>query len=415
MTQTNTRAEQPKTSRTQSAPKRYAHALIRHFIIFSIFLPAYFSNYNNEYYQDISLTGILAILFTVSIWYKWPLDFKRHKWFVIALSATLLVYNLVCIYSRKHYLELIVHWKPEQRNITIAFIFFLTLLVIKDHLAVISDKVLKWLICSIMADNILALFFHSKDIGRIEFMNLKFYTTPELVTNGAFQWFYHTAAEYALFLLLYMALFMTYRKLFYNIWVYAACQLFLVYCISLTKAPGALLATGFLFGAQLIHYLVKRFPVIKENLMYIAPGVFAFSAFLLAIIFNKNEALNTKFLIWKGSLEVIRDIPQGFGAGFGATIFETNYVSTILIHPENTFLTHMLRHSKPVGIMFLLLFVVLIVFSALRKPNFKTFGIWVALLLMLCVDYTLQIMHLPLVLFLIYCIFFREKEKAVNE
>lgn len=399
---------------TQSAPKRYAHALIRHLILFAVFLPAYYTQYNHEYYQDIFPAGILALLFLINILHKWPLDFKRNSLLSASLAATLLLYNIACFYARKHYTE-IVHWKVDQRNITIAFLFFLALLVIKDYKSVLSDKVMKWIIYAVLIDNFIALIFRAKGVARLEFFNLKFFTTPLAVTNNAFQWFYHTSAEYTLLLLLYMAFFMVYRRFFYNIWVYAACQAFLVYCISLTKAPGALLATGFLFAGHLIHYLFKRFPIVRENLMFIAPAVFAISGFILLMVFNKVEIFNNKFLLWKGSLEVIRDTPQGFGVGFGVTIYETNYLPTIVTHPENTFLVHMLRHSTPVGIMFLLLFVVLVVFSAIRNPNFKTFGIWIAVLLMLCMDFSLQTINLPLVLLLIYCIFFHEKEPAVNK
>lgn len=399
---------------TQNAPKRYAHAYIRHFIIFAVFLPAYFSFYNHEYYQDLFPAGILAFLLIVNILHKWPLSFKRNGIFTLTLGATLLLYNIISIYTRKHYASLIVHWKVDQSYITVAFLFFITLLLLKEQTAILSDKVMKWLIGSVLIDNLIALGFRFKGIGRVHFANLRFHFTPLAETDNAFQWFYHTGAEYALLLLLYMAFFMVYRKLFYNIWVYALCQGLLILCISLTKVPGALLATGFLFGGALLHYLIKRFPVLRENVLFITPIVFALSGLLLITAFRKTEALYNKYLLWKGSLEVIRDNPQGFGVGFGVTLYETNYLSTIHTHAENTFLVHMQRHSTPVGIMFLLLFVVLIVFSIIRKPNFRSFGIWIATLLMLCMDFSLQTMNLPLVLFLIFCIFFRQKESKTN-
>ena len=400
---------------TQSAPKRYAHAYIRHFIIFAIFAPFYFSYYNHGYYQDIFPAGILALLFVINIFHKWRFDLQTNRMFVAVLGSTLLLYNLTSIIARKKYADLHTYWISDQFNITVAFLFLLVLLLVRDRATIVSDKVMQWLKYSIIINNILALITRLRGFERYYMYNLLFIKNELDPETKAFQWYYHTSNEYALLLLLYMAFFLTYRKLFRNIWTYSLSQALLVVLLFLTKAPGAILAGCLLWAFVLFHYVIKRFPVIKENLLYILPLLVVVLGFLFFLVFSKNEVFHERFLMWKGSWEVIRDTPQGWGTTFGVSPYETNYLPAGLVHAHNTFLVHMQRHSNAVGIIYFLLFAVVIVFSALRKPNFKTFGIWLAVLLMLCMDFTLQTLNLPLVLFMIYCIFFREKEPAVNE
>ena len=79
----------------ETSPSRYAHALIRHFIIFSLFIPAFYSQYNNAYYQDIFLGNILATFFMVNILMYWKLDFRQNTLCTILLTLTLLLYNTV--------------------------------------------------------------------------------------------------------------------------------------------------------------------------------------------------------------------------------------------------------------------------------------------------------------------------------
>ena len=413
MTQKTTRAEQPRTSRTQSAPKRYAHSYIRHFILFALFAPFYFSYYNHGYYQDLFPAGILALLFVINIFHKWRLDLQTNRLFAAVLGSALLLYNITSIIARKKYAGLQTYWKTDQFNITVAFLFLLVLLLAKDRLAIVSDKILQLLKYSIIANNIFALITRLSGYQRFYMYNLLFIKNdidPELKT---FNWYYHSPNEYALLLLLYMAFFLTYRKLFRNIWTYSLSQVLLVLMLFLTKAPGAILAGILLWVFVLFHYLLKRFPVIKENLLYILPMLAVALGLLFFLVFTKNELFNERFLMWKGSYEIIRDTPQGWGTTFGVAPYETNYLPAGMVHAHNTFLVHMQRHSNAVGIMYILLFAVVITFSTLRKPNFKTFGIWLAVLFMLFMDFTLQTLNLPLVLFLIYCIFFRENENTL--
>lgn len=397
----------------QSAPKRYAHAYIRHFIIFALFVPAYYSFRDIEYYTEVFPTGILALLFVINAVHKWSFDFRTNKNIILALGGLILLYNLACLYSYKHYPE-VTYWKFNQLNITVAFLFFITLLTLKDYAAIISPKVLILLKYSIVISNTLALTFRLRGYSRFFIHNLTInqgLLNPDTMT---FHWFYHSTGEYVLHLLLYMAFFMIYRKLFRNIWTYTLSQGLLLICLILTNTPGALWAVLFLFGGRLLLYAIRRFPLIRENLLYIAPIPVFLTGLLIVGLFVKNEYFHERYLMWKGSLEIIRDNPQGFGTAFGFAPYETNYLPAGMFHAHNTFLAHMQQYSTFVGIVFALLFLAIIIFSILHRPNVQTFGIWLALLWMLCLDFNLQTMNLPFVLFMIYCIFFRVNIKQTH-
>ncbi len=404
---------QEASPRTQTAPKRYAHAYIRHFIIFALFVPGFYSYYGHDFYQDVFPTGVLALLFTINIIHKWSLDFRRNRALIISLGAAVVLYNLACFYTYRRFADS-HYWKSDQINITIAFLFLLTLLTLKDTAGLLTTKLMRMTLYAIVISNGLALIVRLLGYSRVLCTNLYFRMVPIEEIGGNLHWLQYSTGEYAFLLLLYMAFLMTYRKLFPNVWVYALSQGLLLICLVLTHASGALIAAGFLFGGQLLHYIINRFPVLRENILLIAPVIIAMVGGLIVYLFLREGEFKAKLLLWLGSLEVIRDTPGGFSGAFGITAYETNYLNIATYHPQNTFLTHMLRYSAPVGIMFTLLFVVLIIFSIIRRPNFRTLGIWAALFFMLNIDYTLQTLNLPLTLFMIYCIFFRPKIKETG-
>ena len=98
----------------QAAPKRYAHAYIRHFIIFSLFFPMFYSFFRHDYYQDVFPANIIALLFIINIVHKWTFDFRRNKYCVIALSVGLVLYNALSFYNYHRYTD-VYFWKTSFR------------------------------------------------------------------------------------------------------------------------------------------------------------------------------------------------------------------------------------------------------------------------------------------------------------
>lgn len=388
-----------------SAPKRYAHSLIRHFIIIALFFPVFYTGYKHVYYQDVPLTGILAILIIINILHKWPLNFRRNGITALALIITLIIYNIAAYVNYRKF-EL-VFWKTEPINVTIAFLFFITLLILRDYGTVISDKVIRLNIGAILVHNIAGIVFRICGGGRFYMYHLTYeYFTFEEMSN-TFSWMYYDPSEYALVLLLSMALFMVYQKLFPKRYLYYISQGILVVCMLLTNVSIYYIATIILLAGDLLCYLIKRFSIPSKIVGYSYPVAFVGCGVFAMVLYRVIGSLQHKLLIWKGTWDYLQDTPQGLYITFSFLTYEVPGVDVPILHAHNTFLNHMLRHSLWTGIFFLILFLILWVAAFVKKPNYRSLCILFALLFPITMDYGLQTLHLPLVLFLMYCIFFR--------
>jgi len=393
----------------ESSPKRYAHALIRHFIIFSLFMPAFYSQYSNAYYQDIFLGSILAVFFIVNILMHWKLDLRQNTLCTILLAVVVVLYNGAS-FLNYHINKGLLFWKAYQFNVTIAFLFFMILLLLKDSHSILSDKVIKWTIRSCILHNLVAFVFRALGYRRIQMMNLKFETFDIILSDEPFSWLYLEASEYALLLLLELALFIIYKDHFKNIWTYIFSLGTLLIGLLLTKSVTFLLAAAIMLGCHLIQHLIDHFRIPKKCMRIIIPISAILGTAFFWLLFAKVDTFHTKFLIWKGHWEMLLDDPVGFVTAFGPLEYFVPDVYTPLNQAHNIFLNHMLRYSLPVGLLYAVLFLIIIVFSILRKPNYRTVGLWIGLLIPMSMNYSLQAVNLPIVLFFLYCIFFRSKK-----
>ena len=401
---------------TQSAPKRYAHAIIRHFIIISLFFPTFYSKFSNVHYQDFFFANVLALMFAVNILHKWKLDIRRHLFTVVPIGVLLLMYNLINIYNYTCYGDERYFWKSDQVNVTIAFLFFLTLLLVKDDKKIVSDQVIKLTIGAVIVNNLIACCFRMAGYSKFYMKDFYYKLEPISRINNQFCWLYEEASEYALILLLCMALFLVYQKHFPNRLLCYFGHGVLLIGMLLTKSGTYYLATAILYGGTLLEYLLRKYKVPKEILKPTYLFTAAFTVLGSILLFTKVESFHTKYLIWKGNWEILMSDHLGLGTNFGPTAYEVPFVGMPINQAHNVFLNHMLRHSLWVGIAFTLIFVVIFVNALLRKPNYRTLGFLLAILLPLNMDYSLQTLHLPFVLFLLYCIFFRpEKELKEGE
>lgn len=391
-----------------SAPKRYAHSLIRHFILISIFFPAYYSKYQHVYYQDMTFMTIVALLFSINIWLKWNLDFKKHGFSILFISATLILYLVGAVLNYMKYP--VVFWRTEPFNILIAFLFFITLLLIRDEHKVISDKVIRFAIYAILIHNGIGIIYRLFGGAKFYMQTLYYEATTISETNPCFSWMYYDASEYALILLLSMAFLMTYRSLFKNKYQYWAGQILLIICMLLTKTSIYYLATVILFGGDILYQLIKKYKSIQSYELYSYPIVFLFYSIVAYFLLHKIGSFREKLIIWEGTWDILRVKPEGLFVGFGYIPYEVPGIDVPLIQAQNTFLNHMLRHSMGTGILFAVLILVLLIATFAKKPNYCSLGILLAILIPMNMEFGLQSLHLPYVLFLIYTIFYRKGE-----
>ena len=143
--------------------------------------------------------------------------------------------------------------------------------------------------------------------------------------------------------------------------------------------------------------------VVSVSLAYVVKALY------VRINENRNMAtLGSRTMIWEAFIGHIQEHPHGVGMEFSEPVFQvTEWFFTNNCH--NVFMNHMFRFSIPVGMIFTLMFAVIIIFSIIKKFSFLTIGIWIALLIPMCMDYSLFASELPFFLFIVYCMFFREE------
>ena len=399
---------------TKSAPKRYSNALIIHFILVSVFLPTILSEYWNAYYQDFFAANIIALLICIQILAHWTMDLKKNLLTISLLTIFLILYNAASFYMYKTSTRTFF-WKNDQFNVTIAFIFFIILLSTKNIQNIITERTIKWIIYSIIINNLIGLWFRARGYSHIQMMNFIYWKVLYDSSNDFFGWMYSDAGEYALALLLAMAFFIVYKEYFKNKWTYYISQILLLFCLFLTNSYTFLLSAVILFGCQLIDFIISKYNIPSKYVLLSFPITFMILGIIFYILFKNIATFHTKFLIWKGSWEMLLKDPFGLGTSFGPTTYYVEGVIQPLNQAHNVFLNHMLRHSLQVGILFTILFLIIILCSLLHRPTYQSIGIWIALLIPLNTNYSLQTVHLPFTLFMIYCIFFRPRNDAPNK
>ena len=156
--------------------------------------------------------SIIALMLTINILFKWRLDLSKHKYSVIILTATLALYIAIAVTNYRRYP--VMFWRTEPLNILIAVGFFISLLLVRQDTEYISDRFIRFTMGAMLVHNIIGIIYRL--FGGAKFYMQTFYYEALQIdeAGGIFSWMYYDAAEYALILLLTMAFFMTYKRMF---------------------------------------------------------------------------------------------------------------------------------------------------------------------------------------------------------
>ncbi len=392
-----------------SPRKRYGAALIRHFLLISLFFPAFFTKFQHVYYQDMSFMTIIALMLTIHILFKCRLDVRKNLYAVIAIAAVLITYLITAVVNYKRYE--VMYWRTEPLNILIAVAFFLSLLLIRKETEIVSDGFLRFAIVAMTIHNIAAVIFRLCGGSKFYMQTFYYEFTKISETNRTFSWLYYDASEYALILLLTMAFFMTYKSLFKNNYLYWCAQGLCILCMLLTNVSIYYVATLLLFAGQFLHHLFAKSEKLQGYQLHCYPILILLYVGGIFLLGRTSEAFRMKALIRKGTWEILQLMPEGSYVGFGVVPYTVPDVETPIIQAQNIFLNHMLRHSLWTGVVFTILIATILVMTFLKKPNLRSLCILLAILLPMILDFGLQTLHLPYVLFLLYTIFYRKGEK----
>lgn len=392
-----------------SPRKRYAAALIRHFILISLFFPAFYTKFQHVYYQDLSFMTVIALMMTVHIFSKFRLDLRKHKYTVPVLAAVLTLYMVTAILNFKRYP--VMYWWTEAFNILIAVAFFLSLLLVRKETDIVSDGAIRFAIVAMTVHNMAAIIFRLCGGSKFYMQTFYYEFTKISETNRTFSWLYYDASEYALILLLTIAFFMTYKGMFKTPYLYWGAQALCIICMLLTNVSIYYLATALLFGGDLLHSILKKKEHLQRFLPFSYPVITLLFGFGIYLLTRTVDAFRTKALIWQSTWDFLKETPEGLYVGFGVLNIPIPGIDTPVLQAQNTFLNHMLRHSLGTGLVYTLLIATILLLTFLKKPNMRSLGILLAILLPITLDFGLQTLHLPYVLFLLYAIFYRKGEK----
>ena len=124
--------------------------------------------------------------------------------------------------------------------------------------------------------------------------------------------------------------------------------------------------------------------------------------------------LGDRVPIWKAVWQVILDHPEGWGMRFGTSMIQTE-TGLLVNNAHNVFLNQMLRFSIPVGICFILLFLGLVVYTLVKSRSFLMAGTWLALLLLLDMDYSMMSLQMALLFLIVYLVSIKKKNERLKQ
>lgn len=385
------------------------------FIILSLFFPAVYSpfreDYKTEYYVIFTLAYAVLLLYMA-----WQLLYGRRKQrdrFLILYLAGILIYNAVSLYMNVKYL----HWYGEQINNTISLLFLLFLCRYEDSLGEQGGKLVMFFLRCAVLSNILSILYFFMGYMSYTICNNRFYFYR---LSGEFfefrhHWIYSHKSEYALMLTAFIAVGIRFRNLFRNrlAW-YFSMAVFLT-ALFLTHSWTGFAAVALVcLGSFMDRIDWKKTRFRKVYLLWGAAAAAGGGIFLKVVARERSLfSLGGRLDIWRGALREILHKPEGWGYWFTEVLFEvapdwqTN-------NAHNVFLNSMLRFSLPAGLCFTLLFLMVMGYSLHKSRTWMAAGMWIGFLLLLNMDYCLLNYNMGMFLFTVFLVCIYEPGKRTE-
>lgn len=383
-----------------------------------LLFPAFYSPHT-DVYESAYYAGFSWAYFLLTLYILLQLVWNRKK--IIRLStakilflAVLLAYNICSLYFNYKYLN----WYWEQINNTVAFVFMGVLLGFQISLdGGRHDNVLFLMRCIVLS-NVASIIYYLMGYTDLLICNNQFimYQLPPDFYEECHYWLYSHKCEYALMLVAFAALFIAYRRKFRNKLTFAFSMAVLLICLYLSHSwTGIAGMFLIILGAVLDRVNWKEFHFRKWHLAAAAVLAVAAGGVAYGILSERNlSTLGDRLPIWKAALQTILKYPQGWGMRFGTSMMLTE-TGMMTNNAHNIFLNQILRFSIPAGVCFTLLFLGIAVYTLIKGRSFLMTGTWLALLLLLNMDYSLMSVNMALVFLIVYLISLKRKEKRLTE
>ena len=374
-------------------------------LLFPAFYSPYTDVYQSAYYAGFSWAYFLLVLYMIlqAVWNHRSLRPAAWKLAGIAYFGILFLYNMLSLYFNHKYL----HWYWEQVNNTVAFLFIAVLAGFHISLDDRKHDNILFLMRCIVISNVGSIIYYFLGYTNLLICNNRFilFELPSNFYETRHYWIYSHKSEYALMLTAFIALFVAYRKKFKNRLSFLLSLAVLLFCLYLTHSwTGVAAVFVIIVGGVLDQVNWKEFRPKKWH--FAAAVVFAAAAGAAAweVLAERNiMTLGDRVPIWKAVWQVILDNPEGWGLRFGSSMIETE-TGLLVNNAHNVFFNQMFRFSIPVGICFILLFLGIVIYTLVKGRSFLMAGTWIALLVLLDMDYSMMSLQMALVFLIVYLI-----------
>lgn len=392
--------------------------ILRAAFVFMLLFPAFYSPYT-DVYQSAYYAGFSWAYFLLVLYMLLQLVWNRGKLARLHAAAAvyfgvLLLYNVLSLYFNHKYL----HWYWEQINNTVAFLFMAVLLGFQIRLDEGKYDNILFLMRCIVISNVGSIIYYLLGYTNLLICNNQFifFELPSNFYETRHYWIYSHKSEYALMLVAFMALFTAYRKKFKNMLTFLLSMAVLLFCLYLTHSwTGIAGVFLIILGGVLDQVNWKEFRPRKWHFAAAAVFLAAGGAVAWEVLSERNiMTLGDRVPIWKAVWQVILDHPEGWGMRFGTSMIQTE-TGLLVNNAHNVFLNQMLRFSIPVGICFILLFLGLVVYTLVKSRSFLMAGIWLALLLLLDMDYSMMSLQMALLFLIVYLVSIKKKNERLKQ
>lgn len=384
-------------------------------LLFPAFYSPYTDVYQSAYYGGFSWAYFLLVLYMALqlAWHQdrlWPVAWSMVG---IAYFGLLFLYNMLSLYFNHNYL----HWYWEQINNTVAFLLMAVLAGFRVSLDGGKHDNIRFLLRCIVVSNVVSIFYYFMGYTNLLICNnhFIFFELPDNFYETRHYWIYSHKSEYALMLVAFTALFVAYRRKFKNKVTFCLSMAILLFCLYLTHSwTGIAGVFLIILGGALDQINWKGFRLRWWHLAAAAVFLVAAGAVGYEILKERDVwTLGGRTDIWKAVWRTILKYPQGWGMRFGTSMIQV-YDWFMVNNAHNVFLNQMLRFSIPVGICFTLLFLGIVIYTLVKGRSFLLAGAWLALLILLDMDYSMMSLQMALLFLIIYLIMRKGQERRVQ-
>ena len=387
--------------------RQISTVMVKHFILMNLIFPLYSSSVSSAYSPDIVYANLFAVMFVGLACLEGNIDWKRRSWLGYAIAVGLLGFNVFAFYVNKTYFG----WYYGQINMTIAFVFFLTWLLMKEDAPCMGEDMVKFLLQAALITNAIGLIPSFLGFQYVRVSADGFDFLPKNAWEPRYGWIFLHKSEYSFMLVLFLALSVVYRRLYDKKWQFWASVA--VYAVGLVIADTRvtmMAAVFILAGAGMDHLIQKAGGFKWRYLACLIPVIAAGVVILLLSRKDRNVfTLNGRTYIWQSAVKYVLDNPWGIGAMCGLREFPvedtTGYIWSVW-NCHNVFMNWLLQYSIPAGSFCVAMMGAIIVASVKKNLSFTTLGIWAAVLIPMNMDWCVLLQQIPMMLMVMYFVFF---------